>query len=130
MTPEQPLDVMISQAARQLTSRAGVELKLDLDPRADLPLDGRQALVRIVREAVWNGLRHGRATRIAVELSLEQSMRLRIRDNGVGFDPDQPGNSGPGFGLITIQERARALGGAARFLSRPGKGTEVEVCLP
>jgi len=130
LAPDQPLDAMISQAARDFTSRAGVELKLDLDPRADLPLDGRRALVRIVREAVWNGLRHGRATKIAVELSLEQSLMLRIRDNGVGFDPDQPGSWAAGFGLIGIQERARGLGGEARFLSRPGEGTEVEVCLP
>jgi signal transduction histidine kinase len=128
-TPEQPLDLMISQAARQLTSRAGVELKLDLDPRADLPPDGRQALVRIVRESVWNGLRHGRATKIAIELSLEPSMTLRIRDNGIGFDPEAE-TPAACFGLMGIRERARALGGEAWFLSSPGKGTAVEVCLP
>jgi signal transduction histidine kinase len=130
VAPEQPLDAMISQTARELTSRASVELRLDLDPRADLPPADRQALVRIVREAVWNGLRHGRASMIAVELAFEPELRLRVRDNGVGFDTSRPESWTAGFGLIGIEERARALGGEARFSSRPGKGTEVEVCLP
>jgi signal transduction histidine kinase len=54
---------------------------------------------------------------------------LRIRDNGVGFDPDLPRRT-VGFGMTGIRARAQALGGDARFLSRPGEGTEVEVCLP
>ncbi len=128
--PDQPLDAMISQAARELTSRAGVELRLDLDPRADLPADGKRALARIVREAVWNGLRHGRATKIVVKLSVDRGLRLRVRDNGVGFDPDDSESRFRGFGLTGIQDRARALGGDARFLSRRGAGTEVEVRLP
>jgi signal transduction histidine kinase len=127
---DQPLDAMISHTARELTLRAGAELKLDLDPRAHLPTEARLALVRIVREAIWNGLRHGKATKIAVELSLEQNLTLRVRDNGVGFDPDRSQSWAAGFGLIGIEERARALGGAARFHSRPGEGTEVEVRLP
>ena len=48
---------------------------------------------------------------------------MRIRDFGIGFDPTVPRE---GLGLVTMQERLRMIGGALRFNSLPGRGTEVE----
>jgi signal transduction histidine kinase len=51
-------------------------------------------------------------------------MRLGIVDDGEGFDEEQPRR---GFGLVTMKDRAEALGGKLRVDSRPGAGTKVEL---
>mgnify|MGYP001090002081 FL=1 len=55
-------------------------------------------------------------------------MTLRVRDDGVGFDPAP--ERGGSFGLIGIDERARLCHGSARVTSAPGKGTQIEVEIP
>ncbi len=126
---EASLDTAVAEVAQHLTSRCGVTLRLDLDARAELSVDGREHLLRILREAVWNALHHGRATSISVELACEDGIRLRISDNGVGFDPEAALQQGHGVGLVAMAERARALGGELRLHAGPGRGTEVEVVL-
>jgi signal transduction histidine kinase len=54
-------------------------------------------------------------------------VRLSIRDDGIGFDPD---GRKPGLGLASIRERARLLDGSVRVRSEPGSGTEVVVEIP
>jgi signal transduction histidine kinase len=51
---------------------------------------------------------------------------MRIRDAGLGFDPDAAPDPGR-FGLRSMHERAVALGGQFRLSAMPGRGTEVEV---
>jgi two-component system, NarL family, sensor kinase len=55
-------------------------------------------------------------------------VRMRITDDGAGFDPSRvpPGR----FGLIGASERARLLGGSLRVESAPGAGTTIEVRVP
>jgi signal transduction histidine kinase len=68
---------------------------------------------------------------VAVSLSLDRELRLSIADDGSGFDaaacsvrPDA------GFGLVSIRERAEALGGALAVRSIVGSGTTIEVVVP
>ena len=90
--------------------------------------DAREALVRIACEAVSNAARHGQAQLVRVELQNGRHVRFRVVDDGVGFDPSIPR---PGhFGLVSMRERAQAVGGSFRVRSAPGAGTEVEVVLP
>ena len=93
-----------------------------------MPGDRQQQLLRIVREAVTNAARHGKAEVVHVEFKNGNGLRLRIRDDGVGFDPTtaRPG----GFGLRVMRERARSIGGELTIDSRPDLGTEVEVVVP
>jgi signal transduction histidine kinase len=126
---EDPFAVELSQLAGELTGREGARLTLQVDSGLELREDRRQALLRIVREAITNGLRHGHATEVALELSSHDGVRLAVRDNGAGFVPGGPRRGGS-FGLTTMKERAQALGGDLRVESRPGEGTMVEVLLP
>jgi signal transduction histidine kinase len=84
-----------------------------------------EALSRILGEAVANA-RHGRATRVHVELSTAP-LRLRVVDDGTGFDPAA---GGAGFGLGGMRERAELVGAELIVRSGPGMGTEVAVELP
>ncbi len=87
-------------------------------------------LFRILQEAFSNARKHAQAE--CVRLSLEKDgslVRIRIQDNGGGFDPSQPTGEGH-FGLRFMRERAEQLGGGLRVDSTPGEGTCIEVEIP
>ncbi len=85
-------------------------------------------LYRIAQEAVHNALKHGRATRIDIELAHRDSVVvLSVRDNGAGL-PAQA--AGRGIGLRTMDQRARLLGGEFMVQSRPEGGVEVTCTVP
>jgi signal transduction histidine kinase len=125
---DEPLDAALTQAAEEVAARVGVRLKLSLEPGIEVPVATREALVRIVREAVSNTARHGAAETVTIELSDRPGVSLRIADDGKGFDADR--TDGIGFGLTSMRERARALGGEFNVTSTPGQGTNIEVLLP
>jgi len=54
-------------------------------------------------------------------------VRLVVADDGVGFDPRRAGapDGRQGWGLLTMAERAEAIGGRCRVESCPGRGTRV-----
>lgn len=91
----------------------------------------RLALFRIYQEAMNNVVRHSGATEVVIRFEKdEHQAEFEIRDNGKGFsmpkdwlDLAREGH----LGLIGIQERAEAIGGAVHFSSAPGKGTSVLV---
>ena len=124
------LDLAVEAAAEEVAHREGVELELELERAIDAPADVREALVRIVREAATNAITHGRANQLKIVLTNRDCIRLEVRDNGVGFEPTRLGNGHRGFGLVSMSERARALGGDLRVVSRPGAGTRIEVAVP
>lgn len=126
---DESLDISIAKAAEQVAARAGIHLTLDLEPGVELRAEAREALLRIVREAVSNAARHAHADVVAIELHSEGDLTVCVKDNGVGFDPSKQNGSSGGFGLISMKERAEALGGRLNIESEPGAGTKVEVVL-
>ncbi len=94
-----------------------------------LPAPLELALFRIVHEALNNVAKHARARMVWVELDLSEGILLRVRDDGVGFDPSAlPELARRGhLGLQQMRERVEALGGTMEVRSRPGEGTEIVV---
>ncbi len=94
-----------------------------------LPVRIEAGLYRIAQEALTNVARHAHAkeARLRLEITPEQ-IRLRLGDNGQGFDPSQV--STDRYGLIGMNERARLLGGTLCLDSTPGKGACLEVTIP
>ena len=125
---DEPLDAALAQAAEDVANRLGVRVKLALEEGVEVTPSAREALVRIVREAVSNTVRHGDATCVTVGLSGGDGVRVSVEDDGVGFDPAE--RNGGGFGLTSMSERARALGGELSVSSGPGQGTRIEVVIP
>jgi PAS domain S-box-containing protein len=76
---------------------------------------------RVVQEAVTNACRHGAPSAVLVTLDVGASVRLAVRDDGVGFDP--AGGRAHAFGLVSMEERALALNGSLAIESTPGRGT-------
>ncbi len=112
-----------------LRSRHGIQVDESLETEPVLSWEGKQGLYRIAQEALHNAGRHGRAKRVGIALSQDESeVRLEVWDDGVGFDPE---GANPGhFGLNTMRERAAELGGSLEIESRPGAGTRVRAIVP
>jgi signal transduction histidine kinase len=89
------------------------------------------ALYRVVQEAMANVARHACATRADVLLQRRGDLvTVMVEDNGVGFEPEQVRQHGDRVGLLGLEERAEALGGALTVESAPGAGTTIVVEVP
>jgi len=92
--------------------------------------DAQMQLFRIIQEAFSNARKHAQTD--CVQLSFEiidGKLRIRIQDNGRGFDPTQTAGEGH-FGLRFMRERAESLGGRLQVDSSPGEGVCIEVEIP
>ena len=84
------------------------------------------SLYRAAQEALRNAAKHSQAHQVKVELAADaKQLRLRVSDDGVGFDPEVA-RSSHGLGLISMQERLRLVGGEFSLWSRPSLGTQIE----
>jgi signal transduction histidine kinase len=90
-----------------------------------------EGVFRIAQEALHNALRHAGAGRLEVRLREDDGgLALRVRDDGVGFDPEDPARRARSLGLTSMEERAAALGGRLEIASRPGAGTTITLEVP
>lgn len=86
-------------------------------------------LFRIIQEAMSNTLRHAQATKFQLLLVVrDETVILRIQDNGVGFDMAKV-KSGS-YGMQNMRERASEIGAAFKVISLPNEGTKIEVKVP
>ena len=94
----------------------------------ELPLELRRHLLLFFKEAVANIARHSEASEVDLELSIQEGkLRVRICDNGRGFDLSSPPE---GRGLASLRERATEMRGWVRTISAPGRGTQTELRVP
>lgn len=109
----------------------GLQVILETDPEDILlPDEMEQDLYYVLREGLMNVSRHSQASRTEVLLKqVGKSIQGKVTDDGVGFDLAQTTN-GQGFGLSTMKERIKRLGGELRVDSSPGKGTRIDFVLP
>jgi PAS domain S-box-containing protein len=125
----------LATAVRDLCHEFSRQHVMDVECNVQgLPGDLEEAvslsLFRTVQESLRNVARHSRASEVKVDLIHKSGMiRLRVSDDGVGFDPSRPGNP-LGLGLVSMGERLRSVGGQFSVWSRPGDGTQVEGTVP
>jgi len=131
----QSLPEALAQAAKQTAQDAGAESHFRLEGAyTPLPVRLETALYRIAQEALHNALKYAQPSRLAVTLSIRpDKVRLKVTDNGKGFDPaalPATGSAQGGFGLAGMRERAHLLGGSLQVESSPNLGTSVTVEVP
>ena len=107
------------------TRSTGVEITYRFD--ADLNhfnQDEEDVVYRVVQESITNAIRHGKASRIQIEITRKDAdLHIVIRDNGMGCSEIKPG-----FGLHHMKERVEMLGGDLEY--RSGDGFEVHAVIP
>ncbi|MCG0290771.1 GAF domain-containing sensor histidine kinase [Streptomyces sp. PSAA01] len=96
-----------------------------------LPAAQEGAVLRVAQEALHNALRHADARQVDVTLTRHgQGARLRVTDDGTGFDPSAVRRAGRHLGLVSMRDRAGGVGGRLTVESAPGKGTVIEMEVP
>jgi signal transduction histidine kinase len=92
--------------------------------------EARLAVYRIVQEALHNSLRHAQADEAVVKMEwTDDVLRVSIRDNGSGFDPEHATNA-TSLGLLSMRERASSIGATLIIASQPGDGALVVIERP
>ena len=123
----QAVGAALAQAASQTAERFRIDLDLDIVPDVRLSPTRAEALVRVACEAITNAAKHSGAPRVSLRLERDGSLvRMQVADRGRGFDTSVPGS---GFGLVSMRERIRSVGGELRIRSGPGRGSEVDVAV-
>ncbi len=134
---QKPLSDAIKQEVDKFSQGTGVRVTFNVSgEKRDLPPEVEAGILRIFQESMTNVRKHAKATEVEVNLRFDDSAaELIVRDNGVGFKPkvtpdgDERKKSDT-FGLISMRERARGLGGTFEVQSQTGKGTLVKIVIP
>ncbi len=123
---------LVAAIGRQVAAtqaRYGITVEAELCEEPDIAIEAKEAVYRIAQESLHNTVKHARATRVQLSLTCGDAiLRLRIVDNGQGFDPsgDFPGH----LGLRSMRERAQGIRGTFEIESSPGEGTTVTLTVP
>ncbi len=121
----------LRQQSDRLASRPGGSVAVQINAPTGLPplpAAVEVAAYRIITEAMTNAARHAGASRIEVWLALADGngLSIEVRDDGARAG----GGWQPGFGLISMRERAAELGGSCDAGPDPGGGGRVIASLP
>ena len=123
---EKDLADLLRQLAEAAMGRAQLQVETRVRGERSLPGEVRIVLYRVTQEALNNVLKHAAASRAVVELDLgPEQVVLRVQDDGRGFDPQ--GDSGQGFGVQNMADRAAGIGARFHLWSQPGQGTGIEL---
>jgi signal transduction histidine kinase len=126
------LDTALRAFCAQFQNREAIDVTYRGDrDTADIGADMALCLYRIAQEAFRNVAKHADAQHVGVVLTRTlHGVQLSIVDDGRGFDLANARGPGRGLGLVSIDERARLLGGRARVETQPQRGTCVHVEIP
>lgn len=114
--------------------RTGIEVKIEGDERMErLVPESEIALFRITQEALNNVAKHAHARRVDIKLDRVNShCIMSVADDGIGFESGSGSKSRrrPGLGMVTMRERAQAIGGAFEIEALSGRGTRITIRIP
>ena len=110
--------------------RAGINAQMHVELEIELQQSLEEELFHISMEALNNALKHAKASEVFLSLyTYNDSLILRIEDNGRGFDPELAGSQG-GLGILSMTERVEKIGGSISIQSEIGAGTKIQVKIP
>lgn len=131
--PAASLTPLLRKMTEELGQEFGVLVECSVSGK---PFEFQQAtiheLLMVVREAIYNAVRHGRPKRVKLEIAFgKNNCSVSILDDGTGFEPGDLSSLPLGhYGLVGMQERVQRIGGKLVLSSRSGVGTEVKFQVP
>ena len=123
----------ISEAANQIATALNIPVEVELEPEVDtLPETVEIVALRVIQEALQNARKHAQPSSIRIRMWQDHGgWTLEVRDDGKGFDSDDPPVSGRRhFGLQFMRERAELIGARFEVRSSPNLGTAVRMTIP
>jgi len=127
------LRLAVEDTVARFTRQSEAELTLDYRDEGGPPLPPDQQLqvLFVLQEALSNTRKHSEALHVHVSVVNGRDFRLKIEDDGVGYDPAEIASRGESHvGFHIMHERARRLAAALTLESAPGRGARVELVLP
>ncbi len=138
------LAAYLGHYATEYLQNTSVECELHIPqglPHHPLSAEARHNLFLAFEESLNNALKHGRASRIRVEMRAEPGLfEINVEDNGCGFDvaavasakhdPTAPAEKRTGNGMQNLRQRLADVGGQCSIRSPPGQGTMVTLTVP
>lgn len=121
--------------AERVQAQSSAHIKVSAADIAELGEMAKTGLYKIAREALLNSIQHAQPRHIRLTLARvktggDKQARLRVEDDGRGFETSGHGGTDDHFGRELMAEQAALMGGTFSFDSRPGRGTWVEVVIP
>ncbi len=130
MLDDMGLVAAVQWQAKEFQKRTGIRTRTKLPPEAKFDIDVSTTMFRIFQEILTNVARHSRATRVDLDLSVDdERIALEVVDNGVGIAEAEL-NGKKSLGLLGMHERALLFGGDVKISGTPGHGTRVSVSIP
>jgi len=125
------LELALRQLAERSTVPGGVTCTFEGGGVATgLKPEHEHELLRIAQEALSNAVRHARPHLVRITMTEESAhWVLAVADDGVGMEQGPEHSARQGFGLVSMRQRASAIGGEWQIESEPGHGTRVSVRL-
>lgn len=129
------LSAALSWLARHMEEKYG--LRVNLYVESDIPIygeDRRMLLVQIVRELLFNVVKHAGIESARVDVTVDnERVKILVEDEGQGFDPTTihiHNSHQDTFGLFSVEERLKLFGGHFHLDTAPGKGTRIWISVP
>jgi signal transduction histidine kinase len=129
VSEETGLGAVLEQFVARVSERSSLQIQVDADSGARLPILQEREMWRVAQEALANVERHARATAVRIVWRCDGERALiDVTDNGVGFDQGRAGRV-DSYGVLGMRERASSIGAALEIVSAPGRGTRVRCTL-
>ena len=120
----------IRRLGEEFAAEHGIAVDLELEPLDRRPAPAVEGgLYRVVQEGLHNVVKHSDARHVSIRLRDRGAERISliVEDDGRGFDRARAVSSPHGYGLYSMRQRVRLMGGRFRLRTAPGDGTRVEV---
>ena len=114
----------------EFQKRTRIRARLHCEGDRAIDRESSTVVFRIVQEALTNVIRHAEATRVNVNLKIDDHfLMLEVNDNGRGIRSAEIGCS-ESLGIVGMQERVKRLGGEFKIVPRSPRGTRLDVSIP
>ena len=126
------LDAALRKLARDSSNGNGIDFDVNADLRhGRLPRNVEAVLYRVAQEAVRNATRHARPKHVYITVGSTPAIAtLTVRDDGIGFDPEEAERRRPGMGLVSMRERVALVDGWLEIITAKGSGATVTANVP
>ncbi|MDE2605310.1 MAG: type IV pili methyl-accepting chemotaxis transducer N-terminal domain-containing protein [Burkholderiales bacterium] len=123
---EEDIEPALRTTLQKFEHQTGLAAQLRIEGRGlpPLPQDVQVQVLHIVQEALSNVRKHAGARHVELRVSPAPHWRFEIRDDGAGFEPDDPRGQ-THVGLDIMRERAERIGARVQVRSAPGEGCTV-----
>ncbi len=120
------IEPALQTTLRKFEHQSGIQASLQMQGQG-LPLspDLQIQVLHILQEALSNVRKHAHAEHVWLDVQQQPRWRFEVRDDGIGFQADDPGRSETHVGLRIMAERAERIGATLELISTPGHGSSV-----